>query len=85
MQHKVGHIVTIVVCLLLIASMFAYIGWMQACVSRWKGANVELPSVVLTAISVAMLLRDYWFVPVAVLGTIAAISAALLWQRRDDA
>ena len=36
MRHAATHVVTIIVCLLLIACMFAYIGWMQAYVARWE-------------------------------------------------
>ena len=41
MRHAATHVVTIIVCLLLIACMFAYIGWMQAYVARWKGAQCD--------------------------------------------
>ncbi len=84
MRHAATHVVTIIVCLLLIACMFAYIGWMQAYVARWKGANVMLPPNLYLAIHIANLLQDYWYVPLVVLLAIAAVSLASLCRGRHD-
>ena len=82
MRHTATHVATITVCLLLIGGLFAYIGWMQAYVARWKGANVELPLRTCIAISIAQFLRDFWYLPVVVLLAIAAISAVSLCRGR---
>jgi hypothetical protein len=81
MRHVIVHVVIIIVCLALIGGMFAYIAWMESYIAKWKGFNVEVSPRMYFAIHVADFLGDYWYVPVAILLGIAAISVASLCRR----
>ena len=78
------HILTIAVCLLLIAGMFAFAQRMAVCQANWKNANVNLSANAIIAIQISNLIWDYWFVPVAILVTVIALSIAALCQRKDE-
>ena len=78
MRHTATHVVTITVCLLLIGGMFAYIGWMQAYVARWKAPTWRFRRSSIWPSKSQQFLQDFWYLPVVVLLAIAAILAASL-------